>query len=77
MDKILDKIIRQVIVEATTRKRLTKQIDSDTILTKLIKQVITEAAQKVVLSKLDNKVAAIVSNYGFGFKISANYPNYC
>ena len=73
MDKILDKIIRQVIVEATTRKRLTKQIDSDTILTKLIKQVITEAAQKVVLSKLDNKVAAIVSNYGFGFKISANY----
>jgi tetratricopeptide (TPR) repeat protein len=74
MDKILDKIIRQFIVEATTRKRLTKQIDSDTILTKLIKQVITEAAQKVVLSKLDNKVAAIVSNYGFGFKISANYP---
>ena len=74
MDKILDKIIRQVIVESTTRKRLTKQIDSDTILNKLIKQVITEAAQKVVLSKLDNKVGAIVSNYGFGFKISANFP---
>ena len=74
MDKILDKIIKQVIVEATTRKRLTKQIDSDTILNKLIKQVITEAAQKVVISKLDNKVAAIVSNYGFGFKISANFP---
>ena len=74
MDKILDKIIRQVIVESTTRKRLTKQIDSDTILNKLIKHVITEAAQKVVLSKLDNKVGAIVSNYGFGFKISANFP---
>ena len=74
MDKILDKIIRQVIIESTTRKRLTKQIDSDTILNKLIKQVITEAAQKVVISKLDNKVAAIVSNYGFGFKISANFP---
>ena len=74
MDKILDKIIRQVIVEATTRKRLTKQIDSDTILNKLIKQVITEAAQKVVISKLDNKVIALTSKYGFGFKISANYP---
>ena len=74
MDKILDKIIRQVIVESTTRKRLTKQIDSDTILTKLIKQVITEAAQKVVISKLDNKVIALTSKYGFGFKISANYP---
>ena len=74
MDKILDKIIRQVIVESTTRKRLTKQIDSDTILNKLIKQVITEAAQKVVISKLDNKVIALTSKYGFGFKISANYP---
>ena len=74
MDKILDKIIRQAIVEATTRKRLTKQIDSDTILNKLIKQVITEAAQKVVISKLDNKVIALTSKYGFGFKISANYP---
>ena len=74
MDKILDKIIKQVIVESTTRKQLTKQIDSDTILNKLIKQVITEAAQKVVLSKLDNKVGAIVSKYCFGFKISANFP---
>lgn len=74
MDKILNKIIKQVIVEVTTVKRLTKQVDSDTILNKLIKQVITEAAQKVVISKLDNKVAAIVTNYGFGFKISANFP---
>ena len=46
----------------------------DKILDKIIRQVIVEAAQKVVISKLDNKVAAIVSNYGFGFKISANYP---
>ena len=45
----------------------------DKILDKIIRQVIVEAAQKVVISKLDNKVAAIVSNYGFGFKISANY----
>jgi len=74
MDKILNKIIKQVIVEATTVKRLTKQVNSDTILNKLIKQVITEAAQKVVLSKLDNKVGAIVSKYCFGFKISANFP---
>ena len=73
MDKILNKIIKQVIVEATS-KRLTNQVDSNTILNKLIKQVITEAAQKVVISKLDNKVGAIVSNYGFGFKISANFP---
>jgi hypothetical protein len=74
MDKILNKIIRQVVVEATTVKRLTNQVDSDTILNKLIKQVITEAAQKVVISKLDNKVIALTSKYGFGFKISANYP---
>ena len=30
--------------------------------------------QKVVISKLDNKVIALTSKYGFGFKISANYP---
>ena len=74
MDKILNKIIRQVIAEATTVKRLTNQVDSDTILNKLIKQVITEQAQKTVISKLDNKVIALTSKYGFGFKISANYP---
>jgi tetratricopeptide (TPR) repeat protein len=74
MDKILNKIIKQVIVEATTVKRLINQVNSDTILNKLIKQVITEAAQKVVISKLDNKVIALTSKYGFGFKISANYP---
>ena len=29
--------------------------------------------QKVVISKLDNKVIALTSKYGFGFKILANY----
>ena len=73
MDKILDKIIRQVIVEATTRKRLTKQIDSDTILTKLIKQVITEADDKIKFEKFDKKTSAAVGSYGWGFTISANF----
>ena len=73
MDKILDKIIRQVIVEAITRKRLTKQIDSDTILTKLIKQVITEADDKIKFEKFDKKTSAAVGSYGWGFTISANF----